>query len=136
MSLKLKIITPKKTFFEGDVDMLNIDTISGWLGILPNHIPLVSAIRISQLNFLKSGERVCCTVAGGIVYVQKHEIKIITNSIERVDEIDLNRAIEARDRAENLLKNRQENIDVERAELALRRALNRIHATENPYSRS
>lgn len=126
-TFKLKIITPKGIYKETDVEMLNLRTTSGQIGILANHLPLASAIDISEMNYIQNGERYKFAIAGGFVYVNEEDTTIIANAIESPEEIDLERAQEAKKRAEGRLKTPQEDIDIVRAEAALRKALTRIH---------
>jgi len=124
---KLKIVTPKGIYKETDIEMLNLKTTAGQIGILANHIPLASAIEISEMNYIENGERKPFAISGGFVYVSEDETTIIANAIESPEEIDIRRAQEAKERAEGRLKTAPSDIDIMRAEIALRRAINRIH---------
>lgn len=125
-TFKLKIVTPRGIYKETDVEMLNLKTTSGQIGILANHLPLASAIDISEMNYIQNGERYKFAIAGGFVYVNEDDTTIIANAIESPEEIDLRRAQEAKQRAEGRLKSSPSEIDVMRAEIALRKALLRI----------
>ena len=131
MSFKLKVITPYGVFFEGDIDSLNVCTKQGYLTILPNHIPLVAPLGVDSMTYRCNKENRICALAGGIMYVGNVETKIIANACEYKEDIDINRALDAKKRAEQRLENKSENINVARAEAALKRALNRI----NTYNR-
>ena len=122
----LKIVTPSGIYKETEVEMLNLRTTAGQIGILANHIPLASGIEISEMNYLQDGHRYSFAIAGGFVYVSEDETVIIANAIESPEEIDLQRAEESKTRAEARLMDK-DDVDVIRAEIALRRALNRIH---------
>lgn len=126
-SFKLKIVTPKGIYKETDIEMLNLKTTAGQIGILANHIPLASAIEISEMNYIENGEKKIFAISGGFVYVNEEETTIIANAIESPEEIDIRRAEEAKQRAEGRLKASPSDIDIMRAEVALRRAINRIH---------
>lgn len=121
----LKIVTPKGVYTEKDVEILNIRTIGGQMGILAHHLPLASAIEISEMNFVENNQRTFYAIGGGFVYVGNEETTIIANSIESQEEIDLARAAKAKERAEKRLQS--QDGDILRAEMALRKALNRIH---------
>ncbi|MFR7592142.1 MAG: ATP synthase F1 subunit epsilon [Longibaculum sp.] len=123
-TFKLKIVTPKGVYKETEVEILNLRTTSGQIGILANHLPLASAIDISEMNYVSQGERYKFALAGGFVYVNEEETTIIANAIESPEEIDLRRAQEAKKRAEEKLK--QKDTDILRAEIALRKAITRI----------
>lgn len=124
---KLKIVTPRGIYRETEVEMLNLRTTSGQIGILANHLPLASAIDISEMNYIKDGQRYKFALAGGFVYVNDDETTIIANAIESPEEIDLRRAQEAKARAEERLHNQSnDDMDILRAEVALRKAITRI----------
>lgn len=121
----LKIVTPSGIYTEKDVNILNIRTPGGQMGILAHHLPLASAIEISEMNFVENNQRTFYAIGGGFVYVGNDETTIIANSIESQEEINLARAKQAKERAEKRLQS--QDGDVIRAEIALRKALNRIH---------
>ena len=125
-TFRLKIVTPKGIYKEADIEILNIRTTAGQTGILAGHLPLASGIQISEMNFIEKGQRCKYAIAGGFVYVNDHETTIIANSIESQEEIDLRRAEEAKQRAENRLNSKNPDMDLIRAEIALKKAINRI----------
>lgn len=129
-TFKLQIVTPKGIYKEEEVEMLNVKTTEGQIGILAGHLPLASGIDISQMNYIKDGKRYVFAIAGGFVYVGDEKTKIIANAIESPEEIDLRRAEEAKRRAEERLKIKGPNADVFRAEIALKRAITRINVKE------
>lgn len=111
-----------------DIDMLNIVTTNGELGILPHHIPLATGIMVSEMNYLIDQKRYPFAISGGFLYVTSdNSVKIVANAIESPEEIDLNRAKEAEKRAKKRLASKDKSIDYARAELALKRALVRIN---------
>lgn len=124
---KLKIITPHGIYQEVEIDQINIRTTAGQIGILAHHIPLASGVEISQMNYIIDGKKTYFAVAGGFVHVNEKETTLIANAIESQEEIDLHRAEKAKQRAEERLQNKNSDTDVLRAEIALRRALTRIH---------
>jgi len=127
----LKIVTPKGIYKEESIEMLNLRTTAGQIGILANHLPLASGIEISEMNYIQNGERHIFAVAGGFVYVNEDETTIIANAIESPEEIDLRRAEEAKQRAEKRLNDKTADMDILRAEIALKKAINRIHVKNN-----
>ena len=124
---KLKIITPHGIYQEVEIDQINIRTTAGQIGILAHHIPLASGVEISQMNYIIDGKKTYFAVAGGFVHFNENETTLIANAIESQEEIDLHRAEEAKQRAEERLQNKNSDTDILRAEIALRRALTRIH---------
>lgn len=126
---RLEIVTPNRKFLDEDIEMLVTRTIDGDIAILKDHIPLVTplSIGILKINY-PDGTSKTAALCGGYMEVTKEKTTIVTDSAEWPGEIDKERAEEAKRRAEARLKNREANTDVARAELALRRAINRINA--------
>ena len=125
----VKIVTPKGIYRTDEIEMLNVRTSIGQIGILADHIPLASAIEISEMNIIKNGNREEFAIAGGFIYVNVDETTIIANAIESQSEIDLERAKDAKKRAQERIQH-QNNIDMARAEAALKRAIVRIHVKD------
>lgn len=131
MSFRLKITSPYGTFYDRDVQTINVKTVDGYIGVLENHIPLVSPLEISEMMIRTvEGER-HVTIAGGMIHVKKKETLIVTPAVEYIEDIDINRAHDAYNRAKQRLENKSAEINIRRAELALSRSLNRIHAYES-----
>lgn len=124
---KLKIITPHGIYQEVEIDQINLRTTAGQIGILAHHIPLASGVEISEMNYMIDGKKTYFAVAGGFIYVNEGETTLIANAIESQEEIDLRRAEEAKRRAEERLKNHNPDMDMIRAEAALKRAIMRIN---------
>ncbi|MDY2575516.1 MAG: ATP synthase F1 subunit epsilon [Bacilli bacterium] len=123
---KIKMVTPDGKSLQDEVDILNVVTSSGALGIMANHLPLVATLVISHINYKKSGKSFDFATSGGIISVGKDETILLLDSFESKEEIDLERANNSKIRAENRLNSKDENIDIKRAEVALKRAINRI----------
>ena len=126
----LEIYTPYGKYFDRYVNELVIQTEEYVLGILPNHTPLVARVKTSKMEIYQNGEKKCYAIAEGLLNVKKEGVTLLLESIESKDEIDIERAKQAKDRAEQRLKEPL-NIDVERAIKALNRANNRISIYEN-----
>lgn len=129
MSLKLKIVTPRGVYFEGDVDFLDVRSSAGQLRILPHHTPLITPLEISKLSFKKDDEVQDFAIGGGVLLVDELTT-ILLNSIEAKKDIDLQRALDSKKRAEERLLHSDE-VDVNRAKASLSRALNRINVYNN-----
>ena len=129
--LTIEILTPYGRYLKTTIDYLSVTTTSGVLGILPNHSPLIAKVVVSEL-ILKDGARSdSYAISGGLLNIKENsEISLLVNAIEKADDIDIDRALEAKKRAESRL-NGGEDIDVIRAKAALARALNRINVFNN-----
>ena len=128
-TVKLEIVTPERKVYEKDVDMVVVKGIAGELGILPNHIPLVTPLRIAPVKVKIGKEEELIAVHGGFMEVRKDKIVILAELAELPGEIDLDRAQKAKERAEGRLRSKDES-DLIRAEIALQKAINRINVTE------
>ena len=122
----LVVLTPYGRYLEGDATFLNVRSEDYDLGIYPGHAPLISTVSICKMVIRFGKDEYAYAVGGGIINIEKEKVTLILDSVERSDEIDINRAEDAKKRAEDRLKVSSEEIDVQRAKLALLRALNRL----------
>lgn len=129
--LYLKVVTPDKLFFEGEIDMLVARTIEGDVGILLNHSPLVTILDIGRLVIKNGDERKVAACAGGYIDVRNNYITVVSDACEWEDEIDINRAERAKERASKKLEDK--DTDTFKAELALKKAINRINIGNKNY---
>jgi F-type H+-transporting ATPase subunit epsilon len=127
--VNIKIVTPKQEMFNGTADMAIFRTKSGDIGVMHGHIPLVTVLDYGVLRIIDNNETVkSATIFGGYAEIDKESVTVLTDASEWTDEIDVQRATEARDRAEKRLNGNTSDIDELRAELALKRAVIRIDA--------
>lgn len=122
----LRIITPDRLFYEGDVDMVEFNTTEGEIGVLPGHIPLTVIVKPGILVITeKDGEKEAALHAG-FAEILPEGITILAEIVEWPEEIDEHRAEEALHRAQDRLASKTPETDVARAETALMRAMARI----------
>ena len=126
----LEIYTPFGKYYDRYVDELIVQSDDFVLGILPNHAPLVSKVKVSKMFIIQNGDRKCYAIGEGLINITKDGVTLVLESIESKDDIDIDRARDAKKRAEERLATLV-NIDVERAQRALNRANNRISVYEN-----
>ena len=124
--LRCRIVTPHGLYRELHTSILNVETLDGQRGILPNHMPLVTMLKIGKMTTVENGERVEYALSGGLLYFRDNVAEILTHAIESKEEIDVARAEEAKARSERRIKNADSNVDLKRAEIALERAMNRL----------
>ncbi|PYI51136.1 F0F1 ATP synthase subunit epsilon [Paenibacillus flagellatus] len=123
----LEVVTPERKVYAQDVDMIVVKGVNGELGILPNHIPLVTPLKIAPVTVKKGKTTEYIAVNGGFMEVRKDKVVILAESAELPGDIDVNRARAAKERAEQRLRDaKKDEIDFRRAELALQRAMNRL----------
>ncbi|REJ20528.1 MAG: F0F1 ATP synthase subunit epsilon [Paenibacillaceae bacterium] len=126
-TMLLEIVTPERIVYSEQVDMVVVRGVEGELGILPNHIPLVTPLKIAPAKIKQGNREQLVAVNGGFVEVRKDKVVILAESAELPEDIDVERALAAKARAEQRLQAaRQEEIDFRRAQLALMRAMNRL----------
>lgn len=119
-SIKLKVVTPEKKVIEQDVYQATLPVLGGEVTLLPNHIPYIGAIQAGEiiLRMEAGGEETSLATSGGFVEFHDNTLSILADTAERADEIDLERAEEARRRAEALKKERISMDDEEYARTA------------------
>lgn len=126
-AFKLEIATPERVVLQVDAVSLVVPGIEGSLGILADHAPLVAELDIGEAVVRQQdGNVIRLAVSGGFIEVRKNIVRILADSAERAEEIDVARAEAAKRRAEERLKERARGIDYARAEAALKRALTRL----------
>lgn len=126
-NFNLKIITSAGVYREVEVTILNIKTQDGYVGILAHHMPFASGVEVSEMTYVCDGKKEEFAISGGFVYVGMNEVTVLANAIESKDEIDLVRAQKAKERAEKRLAEHDVALEIMRAEIALKKAINRIN---------
>ncbi len=124
----LEVLTPSKKVFEGNVLSVTLPGTVGEFQILHDHAPIISTLEIGRMKMRteSDGEKVFA-ISNGVAEVLKNKVLILVRSIENVDDIDLDRAEKAAERAKKRISDRSNpEVDLTRAEAALQRALNRM----------
>ncbi|MFN8459946.1 MAG: F0F1 ATP synthase subunit epsilon [Anaerolineae bacterium] len=130
-TLHLEIVTVERKMFDDHVNMVIAPGTEGMLGILPRHAPLITALTFGELQIKKDGqEDQFFAIGGGFMEVQPDHVVVLADAAERAEEIDVNRAEAARRRAEEFLARSKEDVDFASAEVALRRSILRIKVAE------
>ena len=125
--IKTKIVTPEGVYREFETAILNVRSTDGQRGILPNHMPTVLMLEISRLETKEEGKKKQYAIAGWMLYFENNVATILVDSVESQEEIDEQRALAAKSRAEERLNRKDPNVDIRRAEIALHKAINRIN---------
>ncbi|HCC08319.1 MAG TPA: F0F1 ATP synthase subunit epsilon [Clostridiales bacterium] len=129
--LRLQISTPDRDFYDDDVDMVVVKSVTGEMGILPHHLALATILDIGSLKIKSGNVDKLAILNGGFMEIKNNTVSILTDSAEWPEEIDIERAKQAKERAEERLRARDADIDFDRAEFALKKAINRIKNLEN-----
>jgi F-type H+-transporting ATPase subunit epsilon len=127
---KLDIVTAERVVFSDDVDEVVAPGAQGQLGLLPHHAPLMTMLLPGELLVKKGDEEFYMAISGGFLEVRPDRIIVLADAAERVEEIDIARAEEAKRRAEERLSEQAPGLDMTRAEAALRRSLIRLRVAE------
>jgi len=127
--IRLEVVTPSGAKVNEDVDIVNAPGYGGDFGVLANHAPFLSTIKIGTLTYENGNKRESLMISGGFCEVSDNKITFLVESAEVGSEIDVERAMRAKDRAEKRLAQaaqQAENFNRRRAEIALQRAIARL----------
>ena len=125
-NFELTIITPDRTFYEGEASMVEFNTTEGQIGVYKNHIPMTVIVKPGILT-ITGDEVLKAALHSGFVQILQDKVTILAEIIEWPNEIDKARAEAAKDRAEKLISEHAATTDIVRAETALLRAMARIN---------
>lgn len=131
--IHLKVITHEKIVYENDIDELYVQTTDGRMGILKNHIPVISTLGIGVTKAINGKESDCIATMGGILQFAHNKATILTDIAELDCDIDVARAKHAKERAEARMKAHDETLDMARAKMALAKAITRISTKEKRF---
>ncbi len=137
MTIRVEIVSQDRMVYEGEADIVVVPGVSGEMGILPNHSPLISTLQYGILKVRRGMDEQVFTVAGGVVEVQPDIVTVLADAAENVAEIDVARAEAARQRAEKFLQEGPppDTDTYLRMEAALRRSNLRLEAVRR-YGRA
>ena len=130
-AFSLKIITPERVFYEGNVTMVEMNTTEGEMGIYKEHVPLTVIFKPGILTITEEGDQIKeAALHAGFAEILQDKVTIMAEIIEWPSEIDVERAEEALRRAQERLASKTPETDIARAETALRRAMARIEVVK------
>jgi F-type H+-transporting ATPase subunit epsilon len=132
-AIKLIVVTPEREVVREEVEELQVPGSEGYFGVLPGHAPLFSELKVGELAYRKGARWTFLAVAWGFAEVQPDQVRILAETAERAQEIDLERAQRARQRAEELIARGGEDVDYNKALVALERALIRIQVSQKAH---
>ena len=127
--LNLEVVTPTKLVVSEQVDLCTVPGSEGVFGVMANHAPILSTLNIGEMHYQKDGDQVRVAISGGFVEVSSNKMTVLAEAAEISEEIDVERALKAKERAEKRLQEAasgREDIDIARAKAALARALARL----------
>jgi F-type H+-transporting ATPase subunit epsilon len=128
--VRLDIVTAERLVYSEDVDLLLAPGVEGQLGILPHHAPLMTTLEAGEMVVRRGSEEFSLAISGGFLEIRPDRIIVLADSAERDDEIDLTRAEAAQRRARERIESHSTDIDAARAEAALRRSMIRLKVAQ------
>lgn len=117
-NIKIKIVTPERTVYEDEITQATLPTIDGEVTILSDHIPYITALKAGEIMLKKGEEVIHLATSGGFIEFNNNILTMLADTVERAEEIDLKRAEEAKQRAEELQKQKVVLDDMEYAKTA------------------
>jgi F-type H+-transporting ATPase subunit epsilon len=133
--LTLEIVTPDHSIAHEQVDEVEIPGSEGYFGVLPGHTPLLAALQVGQLWYRRGSEKFFLSIAFGFAEVLPDRVTILAQIAERAEEIDVSRAEAEKQRAEDQLSRRAQNVDFERARISMLKALVRLQVATKARTR-
>ncbi len=128
---RLEIISPDKIFYADDVMMAEYTTTEGEVGVYADHIPMTQILAPGKLTITETEGQKTAALLSGFVEITQKKVTILAEAVEWPENIDVERAREAKIRAERRISGEEGTIDLVRAELALRRALIRLEVAQH-----
>jgi F-type H+-transporting ATPase subunit epsilon len=129
--LLLEIVTPDKLVLSQDVDYVGAPGLLGEFGVMANHIPFLSALGIGSLMYKSGGKANYVFVSGGFAEVSGNKVTVLAEVAERPEDIDVERARKAQERAKQRLEREREKVDFARAHAAMQRSIYRMKVRES-----
>lgn len=130
--LTIEVVTPERVVYSGEATMVIARGLEGDVGILPNHMPLVTPLKIAPVRIKTVGDKeTVIAVSGGFMEVRGVKVTILAETAELSEDIDVERAKAAKTRAEQRLNDKHPDLDLRRAERALQRAISRLQVTKS-----
>jgi F-type H+-transporting ATPase subunit epsilon len=134
--LTLELVTPDRAVARESVDEIQIPGSDGYLGVLPGHTPLLTSLQVGELWFRQGNEKYYAAVAFGFAEILPGRVTILAHIAERAEDIDVDRAQEAKRRARERLTKGVADVDVERARISLTKSLSRLEVASKIRVRS
>ena len=136
--MTMEVVTPEHHVCSLETEAVVVPAFEGYLGVLPNHAPLITQLGLGVVTYKTGGQEKKIAITGGFMEVTDNKLVILADTAVMAEEIDVERAYAARERAERRLKDRTDNLDYIRAQAALQRATTRLKAAgkeqENKYN--
>lgn len=136
LQFHLEIVSPDGIIYKDDIEELSLPTTKGEITILPHHIPLYAKLEEGEAVIKKGGKRTSIAVLGGMVEIGRETVSIITDYAIRAESIEMARAEEAKKRAEEVIKNKEENVDYTMIDRDLKKSILELKVAQKYKKRS
>jgi F-type H+-transporting ATPase subunit epsilon len=134
--LTLEIVTPERALVTEQVDEVQLPGSEGYFGVLPGHTPLLATLQVGEMWYRVGQAKHHLAIAFGFVEVLPERVTVLAQIAERAEDIDVQRAEAAKRRAEERVTSRQGSVDFERARIALMKSLIRIQVASRARTRA
>lgn len=128
-TFNLEIVTPDRKFFSGEIETVVLKTPEGEIGVLKDHMPMVVAVAIGPIRIQKDGDWLEAVLSEGFMKIMQDKTVILVDTAEWPNEIDVNRAKAAEERAKERLQSQLSRVEYMRTQAALQRAFSRIQVS-------
>lgn len=137
LRIKFKIVTPERTVHEAQIDQITLPVLDGEVTILPGHRAYIAALKAGEIMFKADGKETLMATSGGFVEFKDNNLVVLADTAEAAGEIDVKRAEEARERAEQLKKEKVSMNDMEYAKVAaaIEKETARLRVAKKHHSR-
>ncbi|MBR4628545.1 MAG: ATP synthase F1 subunit epsilon [Ruminococcus sp.] len=132
-SFHLEIIATDRIFYKGECEHLVVTAIDGLVGIMAGHEPVVTTLPTGELKYMVDGKWRYAAISGGFIQVMPESSIILADNCELPEEIDIKRAQEARERAQERLRQKQSIKEYYQTQAALNRAINRLKVSKKHF---
>ena len=133
-TLKLEIVTPEEKIYSEDVDMVTLPGSEGELGVYPNHVPVLTALRPGELRIVKDGRESAMAIGEGFVEIKSDGVSILTDMALQTEKIDIAAAEAAVARAQAAMKEDHSAEEVVAIQASLQKALAQLHVKRRRHS--
>lgn len=126
--LTLDVAVPERQLVNEDVDEVQAPAATGYLGVLPNHAPLMTQLQVGVLSFKAAGKTRAMAIEGGVMEVLPDHVRVLADAAQWGEEVDVEQEQQVRDEAQKRLRDRPEDVDFDSDSLAIARAQARLEA--------
>jgi len=136
MTIHVDIVSAEKEIYSGTAEMVFAPLVTGEVGILPRHAPLIARMKPGEVRVRSGAEDLSFYVSGGLLEVQPHMVTVLADTAARAKDLDEAAALKAKERAEEALRNRQADVDYARAQAELAEAIAQLRAIQKLRERT